>query len=118
MGTSLAVLFAAIGVVIASEWFRRHGGFLLTAALAIVASALPYLLFTWTSERDVWPWGLVVTDWIAWLRFEPRPRAYGIAIQIALALLAVAAVAAQLALWRIGPRSTGRPRPHRPRPTT
>jgi hypothetical protein len=49
VGASVAALFAAAGLVIASRSFRWHGGFLVIAALAVLASALPYLLFKWTT---------------------------------------------------------------------
>jgi hypothetical protein len=87
------------------------------AALAIVASALPYLLFKWTSEPDAWPWPYFVEgDGLNWLRFDERPRSHGIAIQVVLAVIAVVAFAAQLALWllrraRSRPFATERPEP-------
>jgi hypothetical protein len=114
IGASLAALSAVIGLLVASRWFRQNGGLLLIAALAIVASTLPYLLFQWTTDRDAWPWGWahLVHDsgQRGWLRFEARPRSDGIAIQVALTLVAAAALAAQLALWSIRPARSRRPR--------
>jgi hypothetical protein len=97
---SVAALFAAAGAAILSGWFRRHGGFLVVAGLAVLASVLPYVLFKWTGDSDTWPWAYFVEHGIASLRFEPRPRSYGIAIQIGLAATAAASVAAQFWAWR------------------
>ncbi len=110
VGASIAALFAATGLAIASRWFCRHGGFLVIAALAVLASALPYVLFKWTTQPESWPWAYLVQDWIGWLRFEPRPRSYGIAIQLALALVAVASVGAQVSLWWLRSGGPGRAR--------
>src|SRR6266540_3443676 len=95
VGASIAALFAATGLAIASRWFCRHGGFLVIAALAGRASALPYVLFKWTTQPDSWPLAYLVQDWLGWLRFEPRTRSYGIAIQLAPGLVAVASGGAQ-----------------------
>jgi hypothetical protein len=107
LGASIAALFAATGLVIASRWFRRHGGFLVIATLAILASALPYVLLKWTTRPESWAWAYLVQGWIGWLRFEPRPRSYGIAIQITLALVAVASLGAEVSLRRLRPAGPG-----------
>jgi hypothetical protein len=99
IGVAVAAVFLTTGVLLLSRGFRVYGGFVLLACSAIAASTLPYVLFKWTSVPDTWPWAFLVQDWIAWLHFAPRPRSYGIAIQIALAIVAVAALAAQFAVW-------------------
>jgi hypothetical protein len=99
IGASIAALFAAAGVLVWSRWFRRHGGFLLVAGLATIASVLPYVLFKWTSEPETWPWAFLVQDWIGWLRFAPRPRSDGLLIQAVLAVVVLAAVAGQFVEW-------------------
>jgi hypothetical protein len=110
LGASIAALFAAAGFVIASRWFRRHGGLLVIAALAVLVGALPYVLLKWTTRPESWAWAYLVQGWIGWLRFEPRPRSYGIAIQIALAFVAIASVGTEVSLWWL--RSAGRLKGH------
>jgi hypothetical protein len=99
-GAALAAVFATTGMLLLSHRFRAYGGFILLAAAAATAGALPYVLFKWTSVPETWPWALLVQDWIGWLRFERRPRSDGIAIQIALGLLVALALVAQVAIWR------------------
>jgi hypothetical protein len=70
VGLAVAALFATIGAGIASTWFRRHGGFLVIAALAVLVSTLPYVLFKWTSVPETWPWAYLIQDQIGWLGFE------------------------------------------------
>jgi hypothetical protein len=104
IGLALALLFAAVGLLIAWRAFQRYG-FLLVAALAVVAGALPYVLFKWTSDSETWPWAFLVEDWISWLGFAPRARTYGIGIQVLLALITVASVVAHFTKPSIRPRA-------------
>jgi hypothetical protein len=103
IGMALAALFAAIGLALVSRRFRRHGGFLAIAGLAVVASLLPALLFKWSGSQDTWPWPSFVEEGIGWLRFDRLPRAYGFAIQIGLAVVALTAAVAQVRTWRDRP---------------
>ncbi len=98
IGLTLAALFGAIALTLAWPAFASRGGLLLTAALAVVASVLPYVLFKWTTEPETWPWAHLVQDAIGWLRFDGRPRSDGLAIQFALAIVAVGSVALHFAL--------------------
>ena len=98
-GLAVAAMFAAAGLLIVSRRFRRYGGFVVLAAAAGAASLLPYVLFKWTTRPETWPWAFFMQDWIAWLRFAPRSRSVGIVIQIVLAVVVMAAVAAQWSTW-------------------
>jgi hypothetical protein len=56
---------------------------------------------------ETWPWVYFVHTSTGWLRFyRSYPWSYGISIQIALALVAVASVGAEVSLWWL--RSAGR----------
>jgi hypothetical protein len=100
IGAALAAIFATTGLLLLSRRFRIYGGFALLATAAAAAGVLPYLLFNWAHVQHTWPWAFLVQDAIGWLRFEQRPRSDGIAIQIALALLVLLALLAQVAIWR------------------
>jgi len=106
IGLSVAALLAAMGLAIVWAWFRRNGGFLVIAGLAILASLLPLVLFKWTGSPDTWPWPHFVEEGIGWLQFDPLPRAVGVAIQLGLAVVAAAAAAAHVRIRRSRPRGS------------
>ena len=104
IGLSLAALSFAIGLAVTSARFRRYGGLLGVSVLAVVAGALPYLVFKWTVAPEILPWAHFAQDGIVYLGFDQRTLGDGIVIQQVLAVTAIAAAGAQIMVWRNGGR--------------
>jgi hypothetical protein len=110
---SVALVIAAVAVVIAWPSARRYS-YLVIACVALTASFLPALLFKWSSRPDNWPWvWLADNDFdFGWLRLErgdghwnywtywDAPHRVGLAFQLLLAAVAIAAVVQYLRLRR------------------
>lgn len=104
IGLSLAALSFAIGTAVMSARFRRYGGLMGVSMLAVVAGALPYLVFKWSAAPEILPWAHFAQDGIVFLGFGQRTLAEGILIQQILAITAIAAAGAQVMVWRNGGR--------------
>lgn len=105
VSAAIAILFGALALGLLSGWFRRHGGLVLIVFLAVLVSTLPFVMRLWGYGPAIWSWPHLGHSAY---RIGPHSRFWGAVVQVVLAGVFIAALAAQLEVARVQLASQGR----------